>query len=111
MNIEQRIAVEKQIVSRIVKDALALNCTVSVYDGEEWALKRSTKYTEVMGAIMSTDMDTLRFRNQDGDIVGSVFLVYGNDGYDVINDYSANAETEALLAGANALADKLEMEA
>ena len=34
-----------------------------------------------------------------------VYLVYGNDGWDVISDYSVKLETE--LACANALADKL----
>lgn len=33
-------------------------------------------------------------------------IIYGNTGFDVINDYTTNLET--VLAGTNALADQLE---
>jgi hypothetical protein len=41
-----------------------------------------------------------------GTYIGMVYFVYGNDGFDVICDYSVSLET--LLIGANALALQLE---
>ena len=122
MNLQTRISIERKIVSRIVKDALAKGYTVSVYDGEEYALKRGTAYKQIMEACFSTDEDTLVFyAKTDGyDIgvdsplndkffrVGFVSLVYGNCGYDVISDCTYTPSMEALLSGAEALANKLE---
>jgi pyruvate dehydrogenase complex dehydrogenase (E1) component len=108
MTNEHRLKLELSIIRRIVKDALALGYTVSVCDGEEWTVKRSTKLGQIIAAVRTTDEDYLAFRTADGTYVGKVFLVYGNEPYEVINDYSANEATEALLKGANALALKVE---
>lgn len=109
MNYHKRVEIEKRIYSRIVKDALAQGFNVSVYDGEEYALEHSVKYTAIMKAGFSTDEDALVIYKDDKR-VGFVSLIYGNCGYDVIHDYTANDTIENLLAGANALADKLELE-
>lgn len=107
--IEKRIAIERRIVSRIVKDAFKLNYTISVYDGEEYCLKHSTSYAAVMNSIQSTDSDMLKIRSNDKTIIGNIFLVYGNDGYDVICDHSDNELTNELLQGANTLAESIEL--
>jgi hypothetical protein len=108
MTNEHRLKLELSIVRRIVKDALARGYTVSVCDGEEWTVKRSTKLGEIIAATRTTDEDILRFRTADDALVGTVFLVYGNEPYEVVNDYSANEATEELMKGANALAAKVE---
>lgn len=107
MKLETRQEIERKIYSRIVKDALADGYGVSVYDGEEYALKNSTSYKEIMDAGFSTDQDALVFV-KNGDRVGWVSLIYGNSGWDVISDYVATDEIEGLLKGANELAEKLE---
>lgn len=104
--IDKRIANEKMIVRKVVKNALSLGYTISLFDGEEWPVKRSTSASEVMAAIMSTDEDTLSFR-KDGEHAGSVLLVYGNSASEVIADYSDTATMATILAPANARADKL----
>ena len=43
------------------------------------------------------------FHGADGKPCGHVFLVYGNDGYDVIADYTLNLEEP--LSAANEIAD------
>jgi hypothetical protein len=106
MKLETRQDIERKIYSRIVKDALAGGYEISVFDGEEYPLKRSTSYKKIMDAGFSTDQDALVFF-KDGNRLGWVSLIYGNSGWDVISDYVANDEIEALLTGANALADKL----
>ncbi len=108
MTVAIRQEIERRIVSRIVKDALAQGYIVSVYDGCDFAIKRSSHYSAIMAAIMSTDEDTLIIRDANtGEKIGFIHLVYGNDGFDVVSDYTANDRIEALLQGANTLADKL----
>jgi len=110
--LKNRIALEKSIVRRIVKDALAKGYVVSLNDGEEWTVRQSSNYTEINKALFSVDEETLRFRDaKHGIAVGAVFLVYGNDGFDVICDYSANDLMEDLLTGANAIAEKAQLRA
>ena len=111
ISVERRQAIEKRIASRIVKDALAMDYTVSVWEGGDWAIKRSGSYKAIMASLMSTDEDTLVFRKvgePTGPAAGKVFLVYGNDGYDVICDHSDNEAIKSIIAGAEALAGKIE---
>ncbi|HXA24406.1 MAG TPA: hypothetical protein VNW90_19135 [Acetobacteraceae bacterium] len=110
--VRKRQAMEVAIVKRIVTDALKAGYTLSVDDGgDEYAVTRSTSRKAVLDALINTDEDVLHLERR---IVGLerehgwVRLVYGNDGWDVINDYSGAEHIEAVLAGANALAEKLE---
>jgi hypothetical protein len=102
---------ERQIITALLDAADAAGLRVSVYDGEEWAVVSSDNRALLSLNIGTTDATTLRFRDPkrrdaDGNLltIGSVFLVHGN-GRDVIADHSDNAETEALVAPAMALAD------
>ena len=104
--VDQRISNEKMIVRKVVKNAIALGYTVSLYDGEEWTVRKSSNVAAVMDAVQSTDSDTLSFR-KDGEKVGSVWLVYGNSASEVIADYSDVEEVQTILAPALARADKL----
>lgn len=79
---------EAQVIRKLVKQALAAGYTVSVYDGEEWALKLSTQPEKIMAELGATDCEVLRFR-KDGRQVASVTLIYGNSPAEVIADYSA----------------------
>ena len=108
MNIQTRIKIETRIVSRVVKDALRAGYTLSLCDGEVWTVKRSTQYRAIMSAIMTTDEDLIRLRDKDGNNLGTVYFVYGNDGFDVIADYSVSLEE--FLTGANEYATKLELQ-
>ncbi|RWI06830.1 MAG: hypothetical protein EOQ89_03615 [Mesorhizobium sp.] len=95
---EHANATEKRIITAILKRALAANYTVSVYDGEEWALKRSTDLEAITAECHATDETTLRMRDADGNVVGSIFLVHGNE-EDVISDHTDNDLTAALVEG------------
>ena len=89
---------EARIARKIVKDALANGWTVSVNDGEEWTVKRSTDSRAILAALCSTDSDTLRLRDAAGERVGDIMLVWGND-EDLITDHSDNDATNAFMAG------------
>lgn len=105
----RRIRIEGKIVGEVVREGLKRGWTVSVYDSEEWTLKRSTDRLAIMDALFTTDMDTIRFRNAAGENMGFVFFVYGNDGYDVINDYGADVPVEQMMEEViNPLCDRLE---
>ena len=59
--------------------------------------------------MFTTDEDKLLFYKQEdigtvNALYGWVFFVYGNDGYDVVNDYTINLES--VMKEANELADK-----
>ena len=105
---------ERAIAERLVTDAIAQGYQVSVNDGEAWVVKRSTDSKAIMAALFSTDEDYIRIR-KDGEetSVGTFTLIYGNDGWDVIADWSYSAETEAVMQriqrGASELATAIEI--
>lgn len=104
MNVTTRQRIERKIIRRIVVDAILHGYAVSVSNGEELVQGYTRDVQAVMRAIMTTDDDTLFF-HRGGDR-GWVRLVYGNDGTDVIQDYSC--KIAHVVAGAEALADRLE---
>jgi hypothetical protein len=97
---------EIAIAAKLVTDALALNYTVSVYDSEEWCLKRSSNQEVIMKALNSTGWDQLRFRDSKGEYVGTVALIWGNSSWELISDYTVSEAMETLVKGANELADQ-----
>jgi hypothetical protein len=82
-------AIEKKIATAIVEAALAKGWTIGVYDGEEWALKRSSSKDEIIKALASTDEDVLTIRDAGGEAMGSIYLVWGN-GEDLVSDHSVD---------------------
>jgi hypothetical protein len=106
MNVKQRQALERSIIRRLVKDVLAADHTISVYDGDDVTVTRSRNARAIMAAVMTTDLDWLFIHDAGGKKLGTVSLVYGNDGWDVISDYSVSLE--GLLTGVNAYAEALE---
>lgn len=101
---------EKQIIAAVLDAALSAGLRVSVWDGEEWALKATADRAAIEAAIGATGETVLRFRDpaavSASRVVGSVSFIHGN-GCDVIRDYSDSARMVRLLAPALALADGL----
>ena len=112
--VRKRQAIEVRIVKRVVDDALKAGYKLSVDDGgDELAVTLCGVRRVVLDALINTDEDMLileRFDPSTGRLIARewVRFIYGNDGWDVINDYSASPAMEAVLAGANALAEKYE---
>jgi hypothetical protein len=106
-----RIGMERTMCSALVKAALERGLLCSVYDGGEWTVKKSAKYSEIMNALFTTDSDVLQIRNAQGESMGRFDLIYGNDGFDVVADYTMTETTESLWNEVlKPLSDKLEME-
>jgi len=105
--IAKRQRIERAIVRRTVKDALAAGYTLDVDDGgEDLAVEGAKTLKATLDALLNTDEDYLILRRLESGAKGWVRFVYGNDGWDVICDYSVNIED--VLAGANALAERYE---
>ena len=104
--------IERAIVRKIVEDALDMGYNVTHSDGEDYTItvridENTTKQEaveDIMDELHATDEEYLFFF-KSGKRVGSVTLIYGNDGHDVIADNTATDEVERILAGATELAD------
>jgi hypothetical protein len=117
MSVKMRQEVERKIIRRFVKDALAAGYRLAVsldrgYDTDEMLLG-SRDVTAILEAATAGDDCHIFVQPGDGPTLdengrvvsrGHVYLVFGNDGYDVISDYTTNLES--LLAGANEVADR-----
>lgn len=101
----QRIALEGKIVRMTAKALLDLGYALQVYDGEE---SRPAQPVTSLPAILAELMETndeylLVFHTTttaddqtaiDPKCYGWVRFVYGNDGADVISDYTTNLEED-----------------
>jgi|GEM_PF-1548048 len=113
--IRQRILIERAIIRRAVRDILAAHdgaYCISVYDGEEYPVKRSRDLDKIMAEVGQCDEEMLYVRHVEkegvtGARVGGIYLVYGNDGWDVIADHTDSPLMHELLTDANNLADVL----
>jgi len=109
--VAHRQRIERNIVTLIVESALDKGYQITIDNGEI-ALRRSRDAVEILDEIMATDEETLIFHKTDKfGPYGFVFLVYGNDGWDVIADYTDNEETRAILSPAEKYADTAEDQA
>jgi len=95
---------ERRIIKGLVSRALGRGYVVSVNDGEEWSLVRSSSSSAICASIGLTDTTTLVFRDgarrdDAGRLarVGSVFLVHGN-GDEVVCDCTDIPEILSLVA-------------
>lgn len=69
----------------LVAAAIKTGYTVSVYDGEEWAVKRSTNFAEIVEMVDAVEEAGLRFR--DGkNIVGWALIIPSLDPSEEIAD-------------------------
>ncbi len=97
---------ERAIAGRFAQTVIDAGLTISVDNGEYISLRKSDDVNAIVQDLMACDMDWLHVH--DGEKrVGTLLLVYGNDGYDVICDYSVSLE--AYVKDADRLAEELEM--
>lgn len=107
MTVKRRQLIERRIIRCLVRDMISDGLWISVFDGEATTVKRSRDVAEIMGALQTVDEESLIVRRAPGaPPIGSVFLVYGNDGWDVIADYSI--ALDRYMPGADTEAHRLE---
>lgn len=112
MTVKQRQQIEKRIVAAAVKGLLAAGYHVGVDNGgDSLEVSPTTDQRTILEGLGHCDVEHLRAYTLTGLppsplLKGSVCLIYGEEGYDVMADYSLSLEPA--LAEANALADNLE---
>jgi hypothetical protein len=75
----------------LVKHALSMGCTVSVWDGEEWQVKRSTGYKAIIDAIESVEEAQLRIRRH-GDVIGwALVSAFGLEDDETVVDHTCTS--------------------
>lgn len=94
-----RMLLERAIVRRTIIALLGAGYEIMVHDGEEVVLSGSKDAKAIFGAMFGTDEDVLHVSTASPQPGGArlvrsgwVRFVYGNDGWDVINDYTTNLE-------------------
>lgn len=60
----------RNAMRELIRAGLAHGFTCSVWDGEEWQVKRSRSLSACVAAVRSVDEAQLRFRDKDGKPVG-----------------------------------------
>lgn len=87
----------------MIKHALGQGCTVSVWDGEEWQVKRSTSLHAIMDAVKSVEEAALRVRDQDGNVVAWASVsAHGLEPDETVVDCGVNDWTDAWERAYNA---------
>lgn len=89
----KRLGIEAKITRRLIGDLLKARAELAWYYGEDEAPTYTRKRAELEAEAMAADEAWLRVRFKDGRR-GSVFLVYGNSGWDLITDYHVAIEPE-----------------
>lgn len=97
--------IEAEIMQRVIDDAIAAGYALTVHDGGGNTVTASRDREAVFKALRTTDEDFLKLSRDDQDF-GWAMFVYGNDGWDVIADYTTNLD--AIVKGAEAIADRLQ---
>jgi hypothetical protein len=107
-DLAKRMKMEKRMASALVRAILDRGYLISVSNGEDWPIRRSKSYRAVMDVLWQTDEEAVCLYDPDGRPQGHFFLVYGNDGYDLIADYGITDATEAIYNEViSPLSDKL----
>lgn len=103
--VRDRIVIERAVVRHAATALIAAGCELRLHDGEDFSTERTTSVDLIMAELMATDDEHLWVYGPDDSSKGWIYLVYGNDGYDVISDHSVSL-TE-LLKSTDAFSDTL----
>jgi hypothetical protein len=75
----------------LVEYALAHGHTLSVWDGEEWQVRRSSNYEAIAGAIDSVEESWLLIRDSNGNELGSAHTIpFNGEPCEYVADHSYN---------------------
>jgi hypothetical protein len=92
MSVKMRQLVEKEISVAVVNAILTAGFKIAVDNGDG-KTKPSEFGVAVLRAMFLADDDRLYiYKNDETDWFGWAHLVYGNDGWDVLSDYTGNLE-------------------
>jgi hypothetical protein len=75
----------------LIKHALSMNCTVSVWDGEEWQVRRNNCYSFIIDAIESVEEAQLRIRQKDEIIGWALVSAFGLEDDETVVDHTCTS--------------------
>ena len=98
MDVKRRQEIERKIAKATIKALLDAGFLLGVNDGEQTTIHHSRDAAAIFKAMFTTDEDYLYvYEDDDSDDYTNVLydprptywvrFIYGNDGWDVINDY------------------------
>lgn len=92
-SVRARQEIEVRIAAAFIDSALAAGYHISVDNGgDENELSDSTDKRNILAAMFLTDEETLWLDRPSDMKISYVKFVYGNDGWDVISDYTVDLE-------------------
>lgn len=84
------MATERSVAKSLIEAGLRRGYTVSVQDGEEWVVRRSSSASDCLKALFTTGEDRIMFRDADEERVGTFLLIGGNAPDELIADHTDN---------------------
>lgn len=93
-------AIENKIARTLVQEMLGRGYSVSVWEGEDWAIVKSRQINKILEATNSTGEDWVHAIDDAGKSVGAVLLIWGN-GEDLISDSGAAVEIDDICKAVN----------
>jgi hypothetical protein len=88
---------EQQALRALVSIIVAHGYSVSVNDGGDWPVKRSTDIGQICAAAAVVGQALLRLRGRDGATAGVIDLVFGNAPDELISDHTDNPAMNAIF--------------
>lgn len=96
MSVKMRQIVEKEISAAIVDALLKAGFELQINNGDSES-KFMIDRANIIKHLYLTDEDRIFVRHADNSdptsVFGWVYLVYGNDGWDVLSDYTTNLKS------------------
>lgn len=96
------VTTQKEAAGYLIEAALRAGCTVSVYDGEAWPIRKSTNGAAIKAELGQTDMETVLVERGGAEhyTAGKFLLVWehGADALEVICDHTDNRLCNALYS-------------
>lgn len=89
----RRQEMERRIAAEVIGCLFTAGFSITGNDGEEDYLPNCTDPVALLSQMFTTDQDRLYVFTKEGKGNGGVWFVYGNDGWDVVSDYTVNLET------------------
>ena len=100
-NMDERVAAQC-----LINELLAAKCTITINDGEDDCLEKSSNLPEILEAMSSSGEDVVVPIDKDGESLGWFYLIYDNgsdgDPMILISDLSANPFCEGIYNKVNA---------
>lgn len=109
--VKKRQAIERKIVRSFAKEMIAAGFTIRIDNGgDSYETPHLNRIGLISKAIMATDEERLYVFRKEADGTNAkkpfawAFFVYGNDGWDVMSDYTTNLD--GLMPLTQAMIDK-----